>query len=202
MVKTFVAVGSSLLVALASPNGQAHSLSETTSVVVTHDGGHALDGHFALIDQDGKSVSDANFRGKPLLIYFGYTSCADACPLDAQKITGVVDNLDGRGIPVTPMFISVDPQRDTPTRLKEFLSAFHPRFVGLTGPAPAVHKVVIAYGSDDTKVNVKGPNEYDIEHPAIAYLMDASGRFVELVPLRDSAEAIAQQIAAVLRHDK
>ena len=201
-MKTFLAIGSSLLIASASWIASAHSLSETATVTVTHSGGHTLNGRFTLIDQDGKSVSEATFRGKPLLIYFGYTSCTDACPLDAQKITGVVDDLDARGISMTPIFITVDPQRDTPARLRDFLSAFHPRFVGLTGAAPAVHRVVMAYGSDDTKVNVKGPSEYDIDHPAIAYLMDAEGKFVELVPLRDQAQAIAMQIAAALQHRK
>jgi len=199
MVNVSISVVTGLMLALsASGAASAHSGSEKTAVTVTHSDGHALDGRFSLINQDGVPVSETSFHGGPLLIYFGYTSCTDACPLDAQKITDIVDELDTSGVSVAPIFITVDPQRDTPARLKEFLSAFHPRFVGLTGPAPAVHKVVMAYGSDDTKVNIKGPDSYDIDHPAIAYLMNAEGKFVELVPLGDRADKIAEQIAATL----
>jgi len=196
--------GAALLLGLVAvvtpgPMAGAHSpVKAASAITITRSVEHPLDGRFSLIDQDGKAISDKDFRGTPMLIYFGYTSCTDACPLDAQKITGVVDLLDERKITVDPIFITVDPQRDTPARLKEFLAHFHPRFVGLTGAKDNVHQVVLAYGSDDDPVNVKGPDSYDLDHPAIAYLMGRDGRFVDLVPLDGSAAAIADTIAAKL----
>ena len=113
----------------------AHSVSSpaVSSVTITRSRHSGFGGPFSLIDQDGRALSSADFRGTTMLIYFGYTNCADACPLDTQAMSIVVDALDRRGIAVAPLFITVDPARDTPGRLKEFLAPFGSRIIGLTG---------------------------------------------------------------------
>lgn len=173
-----------------------------SSVVITREVHKPLDGRFALVDQNGRSVSDRDFRGTPMLIYFGYTNCPDTCPLDAQTISTVVDVLDRRGERVTPIFITVDPERDTPGRLKEFLSAFHPRFVGLTGPVAEIRRVTAAYGAEDDRVNEKPSGSYDVLHPAIAYLMRRSGQFLDLVRLNEKPDEIAATIDSLLKGER
>lgn len=189
------------LLALSLPTGaRAHSPNDNaaTAVVITHVPDTPLDGHFGLVDQDGRSVSDRDFRGTPMLIYFGYTNCPDTCPLDAQTITNVVDLLDARGERVIPVFITVDPERDTPERLKVFLSSFHPRFVGLTGAVAEIRRVTAAYAAEDDRINERPSGEYDMLHPAIAYLMGRKGEFIDLIRLKDAPDAIAGRVETAL----
>ena len=191
-----------LLVALCLP-AWSHSPEPpaASSVSITRDVHTPLDGHFALISQNGGAVSDRDFRGTPMLIYFGYTSCPDVCPLNAQTISSVVDLLEARGERVSPIFITVDPERDTPDRLKTFLSAFDPRFVGLTGDVAEIRRVTAAYGAEDDRVNERAPGDYDMLHPALAYLMGRKGQFLNLVRLTDDAETVAATIETQLRAD-
>ena len=104
-----------------------------------------IGGPFALIDQNGKRRTEADFRGKVLLVYFGFTYCPDVCPTDLQQIGLAVDRLGAAGDAVQPIFITVDPARDTPEHLKEYMAMFHPRFVGLTGDAAALDAAARAY---------------------------------------------------------
>jgi protein SCO1/2 len=193
-----------MLLLLAPALAWAHSPQSppVSSVVITREVHTPLDGRFALVDQHGRSVSDRDFHGTPLLIYFGYTNCPDTCPLDAQTMSAVVDLLDGRGQRVTPIFITVDPERDTPARLKGFLSAFHSRFVGLTGPVAEIRRVTAAYGAEDDRVNEKPSGTYDVLHPAIAYLMGRRGEFIDLIRLKNAPAAIADSIEALLRQEQ
>src|SRR5216683_5650502 len=176
----------------------AHSTSSpaASSVTITRSGAANFGGPFSLIDQNGRPVSSTDFRGTPMLIYFGYTNCTDTCPLDTQAMSNVVDVLDQRGVAIAPIFITVDPQRDTPARLKEFLSAFHSRFVGLTGPVDSVMKITKAYGAsgDGDRVNDKSDGRYDVLHTAIAYLMGRHGEFLDVIDLKDQPEVIAETI--------
>lgn len=176
----------------------AHSTSGpvVSSVTVTRPGATSFGGPFSLIDHNGRRVSSADFRGTPMLIYFGYTNCTDACPLDTQAISNAVDLLDQRGVAIAPIFITVDPQRDTPARLGEFLSAFHSRFVGLTGSVDSVMQITTAYGAsgEGDRVNDKADGRYDVLHASIAYLMGRHGEFLDILHLRDQPEVIAETI--------
>ena len=151
-------------------------------------------GPFSLVDQSGRTISDRDFRGTPMLIYFGYTNCPDQCPLDAQVISAVIDRLDHRGTIVAPIFITTDPARDTPARLAQFLAAFHPRFVGLTGSADAIEKLATAYGAQGERINETAPQTYDVTHPSFAYLMGRKGEFLRTIHLEDEPDAIAETI--------
>src|SRR6266852_718703 len=176
--------------------GHSKSSPAVSSVTITRPGASNFGGPFSLINQNGHPVSSTDFRGTPMLIYFGYTNCTDACPLDTQAISNVVDVLDRRGVVVAPIFITVDPQRDTPARLKEFLSAFHSRFVGLTGPVDSVMKITTAYGAsgEGDRVNDKPDGRYDVLHTSIAYLMGRHGEFLDVIHLKDQPEVIAETI--------
>jgi protein SCO1/2 len=111
-------------------------------------------------------------------------------------IADVVDLLDKRGVTVAPIFVTVDPQRDTPARLKEYLAAFHPRFEGLTGPVAKVMQVTTAYGAsgEGDQVNAKPNGSYDVLHVAVAYLMGRNGEFLDIIRLKDAPAAIATGI--------
>ena len=188
----------SLLLVSASEVAWAHSPTNpaVSSVTITRSNSRNFGGPFSLIDQNGRARASVDFHGTPMLIYFGYTNCPDTCPLDAQTITNVVDVLDKRGVAIAPIFITVDPQRDTPARLKEFLSSFHPRFVGLTGPVDRVTKITTAYGASGAGDQVaKADGSYDVLHTAIAYLMGRNGEFLDVIHLKDDPDEIAVDIA-------
>ena len=102
-------------------------------------------GPFELTDHTGRRRTDADFRGKLVVLYFGYTSCPDVCPTELQAITLALDKLGAAADAVQPLFITVDPERDTPSRLADFVSSFHPRLVALTGAIAAIRKAALAY---------------------------------------------------------
>ncbi len=201
MVRLLSIVGGLLATLYLPLSASAHSPQPAPvgAVTITRDVHRPLDGRFALVNQDGDPVSDRDFRGAPTLIYFGYTNCPDTCPLDSQTISTVVDLLDARGERMTPVFITVDPERDTPAQLRKFLSAFHPRFVGLTGPVAEIRRVTAAYGAEDDRVNEKPSGDYEVLHPAIAYLMGRNGEFLDLIRLGGDPKTITAGVEAALR---
>ena len=140
-----------------------------------------IGGPFALIDQDGKRRTDADFRGKVLLVYFGFTYCPDVCPTDLQEIGLAVDRLGPAGDAVQPIFITVDPARDTPEHLKEYVAMFHARFVGLTGDAAAIDAAARAYRVYYARVELE-KSDYTVDHSAFIYLMGRHGEYLGFFP--------------------
>ncbi|MBM3566808.1 MAG: SCO family protein [Alphaproteobacteria bacterium] len=140
----------------------------------------AVGGPFALTDQDGKPRADADFRGKYMLVYFGFTYCPDVCPTALTTMGQALDILGPKGADVVPVFITVDPERDTPEQLKEYVRHFHPRMVGLTGSKDQIAAVAKAYRVYFAKVRQQGApeDEYTMDHTSIAYLMGPDGTFV------------------------
>ena len=179
------AVGVSPLAALAHSGNAAVTVTRAP---------RQLGGPFTLTDQNGHRVSDADFTGKLRLMYFGYTNCGDACPLDLQNIAAALDLLGERGRDVVAVFVTIDPARDTPARLEEFLPLFHRDIVGLTGDADAIHTLAAAYGVDYDKIAVKSADVYDLTHPAIAFVMGRHGEFLDLVRPADGPAAIAKAL--------
>ncbi len=146
-----------------------------------------IGGPFALTDQTGATRTDADFRGKILLVYFGFTYCPDVCPTDLQEIAAAVDRLGPAGDAVQPLFITVDPERDTPAHLKDYVALFHPRLVGLTGSAAAIKDAARAYRAYYAKVPLdKGA--YTVDHSAFIYLMGRDGHYLGFFPPGTSAE--------------
>jgi protein SCO1/2 len=151
----------------------------------------AVGGPFTLKDQNGRTVTDADFKGKPFLVFFGFTNCPDICPTALFDMSEVFRRLGPDAEKVSALFISVDPARDTPEKLKDYLQSFHERISALTGSQADVDAVTKAYKAYAKRVPLEG-NDYTMDHSAIVYLMDKNGRFVAPFNLkRPAGEAAA-----------
>jgi cytochrome oxidase Cu insertion factor (SCO1/SenC/PrrC family) len=137
---------------------------------------------FELIDQNGRRRTDAQFRGKLLILYFGYTYCPDVCPTDLMAISSAIDLLGSAGNNVQPIFVTVDPQRDTVERLRKYVSSFHPRLVGLTGSERDIHKLALAYKVYYAKIAAEHGEPYAIYHTGFIYLVDGDGKYSGFFP--------------------
>jgi protein SCO1 len=153
----------------------------------------AVGGPFRLLDQDGRQRTDAEFRGKPFLVFFGFTHCPDICPTALFEMSEVLRRLGPDAANTAVLFISVDPERDTPEKLKEYLSSFHPRIVGLTGSPQEIAEVEKTYRVYAKKIPLDGGG-YTMDHSAIVYLMDKDGRFVAPFNLKRTADEAAADL--------
>jgi protein SCO1/2 len=160
--------------------------------------GAAIGGPFTLVDQNGRQVSDGDFDGKYRLVYFGFTYCPDVCPVDLQLIGQALRRLEKSdpvlAAKVQPLFISVDPQRDTPAVLKPFVAAFHPRLIGLTGTPDQIADVAKRYGIYYAKQGSGEPKDYLMDHSRIALLFGPKGEPIAIVPHDKGADAIADEL--------
>lgn len=159
-------------------------------------GSAPIGGPFTLTDHTGRTVTDTDFRGKYLLVYFGYTFCPDVCPTELGTMARVMDLLGRQADKVQPLFISVDPERDTVAQLKDYVALFHPRLVGLTGTPEQVQATAKAYRIYYKKApqpNAK-PDEYLMDHSSFLYLMGPDGRFLGVYPANTSADRVAQDL--------
>jgi protein SCO1/2 len=154
----------------------------------------ALGGPFKLTDQDGRVVSDADFHGKWVLLYFGYTHCPDACPTAMNTIAQALDQLGSRREQIQPLFITLDPERDTPAVLKEFTGAFQAGIVGLTGSPAQIQAVAKEYRIDYEKHPVPGSDDYAIDHSSIIFLIDPSGQPLSLFSHETPPDRMARRI--------
>lgn len=157
-----------------------------------------IGGPFELVNQDGKTVTDADFKGKLQLVYFGYTYCPDACPTALGVMAAALDKLDVAGERVTPMLISIDPERDTPESLKEYVANFHPRLVGLTGTAEQVAKAAKEYRVFYQKQPGASGEAYLMDHSTLIYLMDAEGKFLTYFGPQATPDDVAEAIRRYL----
>lgn len=155
-----------------------------------------IGGPFTLIDQNGNTVTDADFRGRYMLVFFGYTYCPDVCPESLARTAAVLNMLGDKADKVVPVFISVDPERDTPEQLRLFASLFHPRLVALTGTPEQVAHVSKAFRVYYAKAKQADATSdaYLIDHSAITYLMGPDGRFVAHFSHQTSAEDMAKRL--------
>jgi cytochrome oxidase Cu insertion factor (SCO1/SenC/PrrC family) len=153
-------------------------------------------GPFELTDHTGKLRTERDFRGKLMLVYFGFTYCPDVCPTDLQAIGLALDKLGTDGDSVQPLFITVDPERDTAAHLAEYVPMFHPRLIGLTGSAEAIRKAADAYKVYYAKVDPpKGDGGYyTVDHTAFIYLMDREGNYLGFFPPGTSADRMVEII--------
>ena len=160
--------------------------------------GAKIGGPFTLVNQDGRTVTDRDFAGKYRIMYFGYTFCPDVCPTDAATIGKAVAELDADDADlarrVVPVFVTVDPDRDTPKVLKSFTAAFHPRMVGLTGTPAQIAAVSKAYGVFAGKGETQPGGGYLVNHSRTTYLMDPDGKPLALLPTEQGPHAVAAEI--------
>src|SRR5438876_3636279 len=157
----------------------------------------AIGGPFQLTDQAGQSVTDQNLKGRPTLIFFGFTHCPDVCPTSLFEISEVLRAMGKDADKVNAWFVSVDPERDTTAAMKDYLSSFDPHLKGLTGNPEAVTKVLSAYRVFSRKVPLKD-GDYTMDHTALVYLMDKDGRFVAPFNLKRSPEDAATDLKRYL----
>jgi protein SCO1/2 len=152
-------------------------------------------GPFSLIDGDGKPVTDQTWRGKYMLVYFGYTFCPDVCPTTISDLSDALDKLGAKADRVQPLFITVDPKRDGPAVVKQFAAAFGPRFIGLTGSQEQIAAAAKAYRVYYAEHRTgPGPDDYSMDHSSVVYVMGPDGRFI--APVR--ADLTGPEMAAVL----
>ena len=138
-------------------------------------------GPFTLTDQNGRRRSDSEFRGKLMIVYFGYTFCPDVCPADLLAITEALDALGPAAESIQPLFITVDPERDT-YPLRDYVAAFHPRLVGLTGSPEEIRKVANSYKAYYAKVPGARSGDYSIDHAGVIYLIGRNGEYLGFMP--------------------
>ena len=183
-------VRASLIVALTATLAGCNAPADAPPATPPLEGAR-IGGPFTLTDQNGKTVRDTDFAGKYRLVYFGYSFCPDICPVDLQKLMrglAAFEKADpARGAKVAPLFITVDPARDTAEALKPFVARYHPRLLGLTGTPEQIAAVAKAYVVTYNKVDGSAPDRYLMAHSQLAFLMDPAGKPLALLPLDDPA---------------
>jgi protein SCO1 len=152
-----------------------------------------LGGPFTLTDQNGQKRSDSEFRGKYMLVFFGYTFCPDVCPTTLAVMSAALDKMGAGADRIAPIFISVDPDRDKPDVLKAYLSAFGPRIIGLTGTEEEIAATAKAYRVYVQAHKDEGAN-YTVDHSGVVYLMDPNGKFIANYSLDTSPDMLAADL--------
>ncbi len=173
----------------------------TGSFIWLSGGGTAslVGGPFVLEDGNGKPVTDRDFRGKYMLIYFGYTFCPDVCPTTLNEVATALDHLGPKAARLQPIFITVDPKRDTPDVVKQYAAAFTPRLVGLTGSPEQIAAAAKAYRVYYAEHRTgPGPNDYSMDHSSILYLMGPDGQFIAPIRADEDGAQMATDIEKLM----
>jgi protein SCO1 len=161
--------------------------------------GAAIGGPFTLVDKDGREVRWSDFDGRYRIVYFGFTFCPDACPTDVQTMmqgfNRFAKDFPALADQVQPVFISVDPARDTPAKVGEFAAAFSPRLIGLTGSEEQVQQAAKGFAVYSAKGEVNAEGYYLVDHSRIAYLMGRKGEPIAMLPIDKGADAVAAELA-------
>jgi protein SCO1/2 len=179
------------------------SLVSNTGTVVTADTGSLaarIGGPFKLIDQNGVARTDQDFRGKLMLVYFGYTYCPDVCPTELTVIATALDQLGADAAQVAPIFITIDPERDTAKVMKDYVAQFSDKLVGLTGSESDIAAVAKAYRVYYAKAPSSDGSPYLMDHTSLIYLMDRNGRFLTHFTPNGKAEDIAAAIRDAIKN--
>jgi cytochrome oxidase Cu insertion factor (SCO1/SenC/PrrC family) len=157
-------------------------------------------GPFSLTDQNGRRVSEKDFLGRHMLVFFGFTYCPDICPTELQVMTAALDAMGPEGEKIQPVFVSIDPERDTPEVLKSYVENFGPRLIGLTGTPEEIAAVAKAYRVYYAKAgDQSSPDSYLMDHSSIIYLMGPDGRFVKHFPFTTDVAKLTAELKEALR---
>ncbi len=157
-------------------------------------GKEPVGGPFALHDQHGRMRTDEEFRGKLLLLYFGYTRCPDVCPADVLSITLALQGLGDRAASVQPIFVTLDPERDTAEHLADYLESFDPRWIGLTGDKAAIGKLALDYKIWFAKAENARGDDYSIDHTSVIFLVGRDGKYIGFLPPGTEPERIMEAV--------
>jgi cytochrome oxidase Cu insertion factor (SCO1/SenC/PrrC family) len=173
-----------------------------------------IGGDFNLIDVNGKAVGDADFRGRYMMVFFGFTNCPDICPVTVASLSQMMEILGDKASSVAPVFITVDPARDTPQAMKDYLSNFDPRIIGLTGSAEQVQKAAAAYkayySQEPAKSHADASGEHgghgeghehpaSVNHSGYVYLMSPEGQYIRHFPYDAPAQTMADALLAAMK---
>ena len=154
----------------------------------------AIGGKFSLLNQDGKITTEQDFNGQFTLVFFGFTNCPDTCPTTLNTLSKTMELLKGDNRKVVPVFITVDPERDTPLVIKNYLSNFNPAIIGLTGSREEIRKIEDEYNIYSNKQEREAHNDYSFDHSAFIYLMDKQGKYLRHFTLDSTPKYIAESI--------
>jgi protein SCO1/2 len=152
----------------------------------------SVGGPFALTTQEGRTLTDKDLRGSPFLVFFGFTHCPDICPTKLFEISEVLRAAGPKGEKLRALFVTVDPERDTPEIMKSYLGSFDPRIIGLSGDRPAIDAMVKAYRAYARKVPLQG-DDYTMDHTALVYLMAKDGGFIGAFNIEQTPAQAAQE---------
>ena len=191
IIAAFMILLALLLAALALATRQNTSQSSGTALI---------GGPFTMINQAGGVVTEKTYAGHYMLLFFGFTNCGDVCPAELQVMAAAFDQLGQASENITPIFVSVDPERDTPPVMASYVKNFHPRLQGLTGSPEQVAAFAKTYHIFYQKVpNPKDPADYEMDHSSILYLMGTDGKFIKHFPYTTDAKALGEDSKKVLQ---
>jgi cytochrome oxidase Cu insertion factor (SCO1/SenC/PrrC family) len=148
-------------------------------------------GPFALTDQNGKLRRDSEFRGRLMIVYFGYTFCPDVCPTDLMAISQALDALGTEAAGIQPIFITIDPERDNQV-MSEYLKAFHASFIGLTGSPDEIRRVANTYKAFYARAEDPRTGEYSVDHSGVIYLMGRDGKYLGFMPPQTTPDRLIE----------
>jgi protein SCO1 len=157
-----------------------------------------IGGPFTLLDQNGKTVTDKDFRGRFTLVFFGFTHCPDICPAELQVMSASLEALGDKAADVIPIFITLDPERDTPAVMADYVKNFGSRFVGLTGSPEAIASAAKAYRIAYSKQGDPKASDYSIDHSEFAYLMGRDGQYITHFPYGTPVEKMMETLRRYL----
>lgn len=191
VVVALMVIGLGTWVALREPPAPAPAASTQLKPV----GG--IGGPFSLVDQKGHPFTQADLLGHPNLLFFGYTFCPDVCPTTLLEAEGWMKALGADADRLHVIFVTVDPERDTPEKLKDYLASFDPRFIGLSGPRDKIDEIIKDYRVFARKVEGKG-GDYTMDHTAAVYMVDPQGRFVGIINFQEETAKAMTKIRRLL----
>jgi cytochrome oxidase Cu insertion factor (SCO1/SenC/PrrC family) len=188
-----ILIFAALVLVLAAGLG-IYALMPRQTAGVSSTGTALVGGPFSLIDQDGQRVTEKDFLGKYMLVFFGYTYCPDVCPTELQVMTAALDMMGADAEKIQPVFISVDPERDTPEVVKAYVENFGPRLKGLTGSPDDIAKAAKVFRVFYAKTGNTGGEDYLMDHSSIIYLMGTRGEFVKHFTYTTDAQKLAAEL--------
>jgi cytochrome oxidase Cu insertion factor (SCO1/SenC/PrrC family) len=202
-VRRFAALAVCVVAAMAAPVANAaedgtRPITAAESADAVTRGHGRIGGTFKLTDHNGKVRTPADFRGKLLLVYFGFTHCPDICPTDLMAIGGALKALGPAADQVQALFITLDPQRDTKELLATYVDSFHDSIIALTGDDKAIQRAAFAYKVYFKKILGRGEDDYGVDHSAYIYLMDRNGAFIGVFPPATPPDRIASVLKPLI----
>jgi len=165
---------------------------------VSSSGKAQVGGPFTLVNDAGETVTDETFRGRYMLIYFGFTFCPDVCPTELGIMSAALDQLGDEAEKVQPLFVTIDPERDTPEVMARYVTLFHPRLTGLTGTPEQIAHIAKAYHVFYRKAEDETSTDYTMDHSSIVFLMGPDGEYLKLFPPQTTPDKMAEAIASYI----